>query len=278
MKLRIASDFHLEFYDYKSMVGSKSRDINEHVVLPIFGNEKEQVLILAGDIIRAYDINDNQHRMEFLFDNFSKRFAKVIIVAGNHEHYSFNFKNTTDVLRKFYAKWENFEFCENNIIEFGETVIFGATLWTDFNKGDPFAIGYAKSAMSDFAGAITYGSPDMQYKQRFTPELSIISHEETLFHMNEFFWKLPNPKKIVVTHHAPSGLSTAERFKGSTLNAAFSSNLEEYILDREPILWVHGHMHNNSDYMIGKTRIICNPYGYYSENTKDYINNLIIEV
>jgi predicted phosphodiesterase len=27
-------------------------------------------------------------------------------------------------------------------------------------------------------------------------------------------------------------------------------------------LWVHGHMHNASDYMLGTTRVVCNPRGY----------------
>ena len=33
-------------------------------------------------------------------------------------------------------------------------------------------------------------------------------------------------------------------------------------------LWIHGHVHNNFDYMIGDTRVICNPRGYemYQEN------------
>lgn len=30
-------------------------------------------------------------------------------------------------------------------------------------------------------------------------------------------------------------------------------------------LWVHGHMHNASDYVIGDTRVVCNPKGYPGE-------------
>jgi len=30
----------------------------------------------------------------------------------------------------------------------------------------------------------------------------------------------------------------------------------------KPSFWVHGHMHNTSDYIIGWTNVICNPRGY----------------
>lgn len=47
------------------------------------------------------------------------------------------------------------------------------------------------------------------------------------------------------------------------MNGAYASKLEEFILDRPQIkLWTHGHTHNEWDYMIGDTRIFCNPRGY----------------
>jgi len=47
------------------------------------------------------------------------------------------------------------------------------------------------------------------------------------------------------------------------VNGAYSSDLSEFILDRPQIkLWTHGHTHHEFDYMIGGTRIVCNPRGY----------------
>jgi hypothetical protein len=46
----------------------------------------------------------------------------------------------------------------------------------------------------------------------------------------------------------------------SALTPAFASNMENLILEIQPRLWIHGH--DNYDYQIGKTRIICNPRGY----------------
>jgi hypothetical protein len=47
------------------------------------------------------------------------------------------------------------------------------------------------------------------------------------------------------------------------MNGAYSSDLDQFILDRPQIkLWTHGHTHEPFDYMIGSTRVVCNPRGY----------------
>jgi hypothetical protein len=47
------------------------------------------------------------------------------------------------------------------------------------------------------------------------------------------------------------------------MNGGYASDLSELILDNPQIvLWTHGHMHDPSDYMVGSTRVVCNPRGY----------------
>jgi hypothetical protein len=49
------------------------------------------------------------------------------------------------------------------------------------------------------------------------------------------------------------------------MNGAYSSSLDEYILEHPQIkLWTHGHTHEDFDYMLGSTRIVCNPRGYHN--------------
>ena len=71
-------------------------------------------------------------------------------------------------------------------------------------------------------------------------------------------------KFVVVGHHAPSRSSTHPRYKDEVImNGGYSSSLEEFIIDHPQIkLWTHGHTHEEFDYMIGTTRVICNPRGY----------------
>ena len=56
------------------------------------------------------------------------------------------------------------------------------------------------------------------------------------------------------------------------MNGAYHSDLSDIMLDNPQIkLWTHGHTHHPFDYVIGETRIVCNPRGYengsYSEDT-----------
>jgi hypothetical protein len=71
-------------------------------------------------------------------------------------------------------------------------------------------------------------------------------------------------KFVVVGHMAPSKLSTHPMYANDTLmNGAYSSDLSDFILDHPQIkVWTHGHTHHNFDYMLGSTRIVCNPRGY----------------
>jgi hypothetical protein len=88
-------------------------------------------------------------------------------------------------------------------------------------------------------------------------------------------------KIVVVGHHAPSKLSTKPQYQDDVMvNGAYSSDLSEFILDRPMIkVWTHGHTHHTFDYMIGSTRIVCNPRGYHGyEDRADNFQLQYIEV
>ena len=80
----------------------------------------------------------------------------------------------------------------------------------------------------------------------------------------------PDQKFVVVGHHAPSRLSTHPRYAHDTvMNGGYSSNMDEFIEEHPQIrLWTHGHTHEDFDYMIGSTRIMCNPRGYINYEHK----------
>jgi hypothetical protein len=60
-------------------------------------------------------------------------------------------------------------------------------------------------------------------------------------------------------------------FQGSPFNPFFVSNCEALIYDKKPSIWIHGHMHNDFDYTLGETRIICHPKGYpFEDNSRNY--------
>lgn len=102
---------------------------------------------------------------------------------------------------------------------------------------------------------------------KFAPEDTVEYHRKMLDYIKIVTHMLgENTQKfVVVGHHAPSKASTHPRYKEDTLmNGAYSSDLSEFILDRPQIkLWVHGHTHDPFDYMVGSTRVVCNPRGYF---------------
>lgn len=88
---------------------------------------------------------------------------------------------------------------------------------------------------------------------------------------------------VVVTHHAPHPQSLHERYADDgAINASFISDLSDVIAEHQPALWVHGHVHDNHDYMVGTTRILCNPRGYSRGNglfeNACFIEDLVVEI
>ena len=89
------------------------------------------------------------------------------------------------------------------------------------------------------------------------------------WHQLEVAWLWELVKKgitkdaIIVTHNAPSFKSQPDH---DSLTSAFCNNLDSLVKESEAKLWIHGHTHIQSDYMIGKTRVVSNQVGYSWEN------------
>jgi Icc-related predicted phosphoesterase len=99
---------------------------------------------------------------------------------------------------------------------------------------------------------------------RFSPEDAVEEHIKMKGYIEQIVQGKFDQKFVVVGHHAPSRLSTHPRYANETImNGGYSSSLDEFIEDHPQIkLWTHGHTHEDFDYMIGETRVVCNPRGY----------------
>lgn len=84
---------------------------------------------------------------------------------------------------------------------------------------------------------------------------------------------------VVVTHHLPAERSIATQYKGQPTNAFFYCKVDPLVEDRGAAVWVHGHTHEQVDYLLGKTRVVCNPFGYPREGSvRKFQDRLIIQV
>ena len=260
MKVYVTSDLHLEFAD-----------------LDIENRDQVDVLILSGDICVAADIgrpnvntlgeHERSHRVKNFFRRCSERFPHVVFVMGNHEHYHGDFVRTHARLQSMLdqANLTNVYLLDKSSRDIDGWLFIGGTLWTDYNGGDPVSMIQAKDRINDHHNvknsAVSF--------YRFLPEHARSDHQNMVAYICDTIDQRRaggdnTARVVVVGHHAPSRLSTHPRYQDDHhLNGAYSTNLESFILDHPEIrLWTHGHTHEDFDYEIGATRIVCNPRGY----------------
>lgn len=265
MRFSVASDIHLEF-------GS----------IDIQNTDNADVLILAGDIITtkqlSFDEDRGNTRAWQFFNHVCSQFDHVIYIMGNHEHYHSDFALTESTIRKFLGEFSNVIFLEKSNVVIGDTMFIGGTMWTDFNKNDELIKLVADKSMNDFrlvknsnkmvSYRQTYIAEDGQERTKFATRPGVFraqdAYEDNCKAMEYFAETLKTHDKIVmVTHHTPSMLSVHEKYRGDRLNYAYSSANELFIMNHPQIkYWIHGHTHEPFDYMLGDTRVVCNPRGY----------------
>ena len=283
MKIAICSDIHLEF-------GAISLE----------NTENAEVLILSGDICVAKEIldrdvyeirfDDKSSRIHLFFQECCARFKHVVYISGNHEHYHGDFAETFKIFRERLGYLVNLHILDKQSVLINDVMFIGGTLWTDMNKEDGITLYHMKTMMNDFM-CVNNGNRTTYYRDeagnshsrvaRFTPDDAVEDHKKMLEYIKLMVEGKHDQKIVVVGHHSPSKASTHPRYVNETImNGGYSSDLSEFILNHPQIkLWTHGHTHEEFDYMIGSTRIICNPRGYINyEDRADKFTLKTVEI
>ena len=276
MRINIVSDIHLEFGP-----------------IEIKNTEGADALILSGDICVAADlthkdVNDKRSRViHDFFEMCCNEYDNVIYIVGNHEHYNGDFQRTIPHLKMYLQSYlENLHILDKSVVTINDVTFIGGTLWTDMNKEDPSTLYSMKGMMNDFIkvanGKIDNRGKPYKVINRLTPDDVVVDHKEMLEYIRTVVKGKYDQKFVVVGHHAPSKLSTKPKYQDDyIMNGAYSSDLSEFILDYPQIkMWTHGHTHDNFDYLVGSTRVVCNPRGYIKyEHQADIFNpNIIYEI
>lgn len=241
MHVQILSDIHLEFESWHC-------------------ENAADVIILAGDI------GAGTQGIEWAAETFSPD-TQVIYVAGNHEFYGHSLPDLYNTLREAASRHTHVNFLERESLDFKGIRFLGCTLWTDFAiHGDADAsMDAARTLMND------YNYIDWNGQRMLEPEDVCSLHQESRVWLTEELARAAGEglPVVVITHHCPAPQSIPARFLRHPLNGAFASDLTKLIQAHPPRLWVHGHTHDNFDYTIGTTRVVCNPIGYPEERTEE---------
>lgn len=256
MKLRIMSDLHLEFKDW--------------VPPPA----EADVVVIAGDAHMGINA------LPWIERHFNGK--PVVYICGNHEYYGHNYQEVNRELASA-CKDSNIHFLSQDTYIHDDVAFIGATLWTDFrlDNTETWSKRRARDMMNDYY-KITFGSTSVPYgsQRRLDPDHTQSFHLEHKDYIKFMLETLPSKKRVVVTHHLPSVLSIDNDYRTSDMNPAYASNLEELMYaESAPVLWIHGHTHRSKDYVVGNTRVVCNPRGYVPhEPNRAFVGDLVVTI
>jgi predicted phosphodiesterase len=242
LKIQLLSDLHLEFH----------RDGGRSFVESL-APEGVDVLVLAGDIAVGGAVRES-------LALFCRRYRTsfVVYVNGNHEFYGTDRAGVLEQCRAAAEDHANLVWLDASVAEVMGRRFLGAPLWFRRHPDTP----RLREAMTDFSVIRDFESWVYEENARAV----------------ELFERELREGDIVVTHHLPSERSVAPRFVGNPLNPFFVCDVEPLIRERQPRFWLHGHTHCSLRYDIGKTSVVCNPFGYAGiELNPDFSENLLVE-
>ena len=269
MRLHLFSDLHLEFgpIDFPPEVRSGA---------------------LADLVLLAGDIHTQRRGPRWAAQTFAQ---PVALILGNHEAYG---DSLTACIAAHRKSAEDASASRPNPVRAMEREtwsltgadgtpvrIIAATLWTDFaffgaaRRAD--VMQDAQFRMNDFRMiSIADGADD---RRLLAPTDLLRLHGDSRLYIGRELAQPFAGVTVVMTHHAPSPRSIAREYRNDPVSAAYASDLDALIEQAQPDLWVHGHTHHSFDYRIGRTRVVCNPRGYYGTDLNpEFDPELVIEL
>lgn len=208
---------------------------------------------------------------------FVAPYMPVVFVPGNHEFYRSSIGEGLEEACELADRYDNLVLLAGDSILLNGYRFIGTTLWTDFGlNADPaLAIATAREHLDDYRQIKMTKKPS----KRFTPRLSQMLHWQSVADIISTHQVKLRVPTIVITHHAPSLMSVPPDLLSDSLTPTLASRLEHHILEYQPLLWVHGHIHAPSSYLIGNTRVICNPLGHSGDRSRQtFIPDLVINL
>lgn len=224
VSIQLISDTHFEFH--------KDAGVSFINALDPTGVD---VLVVAGDMTTEGGLFN---ALVMLCD----KYPHVVYVEGNHEFYGSDRGRIVNKLTKATNRLSNFHWLHETAVTIGGQRFLGSTMW--FRD-----VPDARRRTGMLA--------DFRYIRGFTNWVYEVNERAIEFLETEM-----TADDVVVTHHLPCLEASHKRWHGSPIQCYFVCDMKPLILRAQPKLWLYGHTHDSMDTVIGKTRLVCNPFGY----------------
>lgn len=257
------------------------------------------VLVVVGDTT-----NPMTSGLVWVAEMFRSSVEHIVYVPGNHDFYCgrgaerATYYQDQMVRGRALAEKLGITLLQNNFAEITaceDCVRFiGATTWGDFSilpRGMSVREAMAQSQKGWYSGSwrsyerdyhndfreIRYGGPGS--KNRFTPSQMLALHRESKAFFERTLAEPFDGDTVCISHMGP-----AESVEPGTHSWLYGWSDMQHLMTgpQAPRYWLHGHVHRSFDYVIGDTRVICNPRGYPApggtRENPDFDPTLTIEV
>jgi len=288
--IRPVSDLHLNF-DYDMFHKTRRYTPGEIEVTamdmlwypPELPEDDDTALVIAGDLWtdRRFLTKKHQVTNRSWMGEVASRFKYVVFVLGNHDYWSGNVSNEAQRVQEELDLQEltNVHLLESSLIVLDQVKFVGGTLWTDFGNQNPLVMLRAPQIMNDY-DKMRYGK---DYGRCRPYHLYDIFNKTKDFIFKNALRDSPDQKVVVVTHMAPSYQSIDQYYRENCdgSNFLYYSDIEPELHDPEGAqinLWLHGHCHAKSNYVVNNTHIIDNPRGYRGYEETFFDDRLLLSV
>lgn len=241
MRLYYYSDLHLEM--------RKNREKFHNNLHKIIVDKDNSILILAGDVSYL----DKNFANDSILKMFCEKFSNAYMICGNHEFYCRN-DNIAILETSFERDYGYLKVVNNCSIKINDYNLIFSTMLSQVQPSNTF---WVARALNDFH-QINYNS-----KTLTVDDYNIIN-DKCIGYIKIFLEQSKTDKNIIITHHLPTYLLVADKYRGSVINEAFYVELHDYIFENTDKIkyWIFGHSHTNKDIEIKNTKLICNQFGY----------------
>jgi predicted phosphodiesterase len=245
----------------------------ENLVNNILPEEPQDVLLIAGDI--GHSNKQNAYMLKLL----GKIYKKVIVTFGNHDYYLVSktqqnkyFRNSFNRVQEMKAKIDDIEnvyVSDGEIIEHDGVKYSGTDMWYD-------------GKLSNFEPNLTEDQIKEKWLYFMNDANYIYNMKSYKFILDEEIAKLEKNIEnvdVFLSHVGPVlPKNIPAKYDDTNTRFFFFDGMKYLTAKAAPKIWVFGHTHEQYDFRIEKTDIICNPLGYPSENVTGHKKIRNIEI